>query len=354
MTEALANRIADPAAPPVVVAEISGNHNGDRQRFLDLIRAAADTGVDAVKFQTYTADTITLPVDSGAFRISADHPLWPGARLYDLYEQAHTPWSWHHSGFALARELGIEAFSSPFDKTATDFLEEFDPPAYKIASLEIVDLPLITYVASKGRPVIISAGTANAAEVCAAVEAARQGGASDVVVLQCTSSYPAEPRDANLRTIPALAAQLDVAVGLSDHTMGIGVSIAAVALGARVIEKHFTLSRSDGGVDSAFSLEPTELAELVTEARNAFVALGSPRTNAHTAEAESLRLRRSLYVATNVVSGELITEENVRSVRPNGGLAPVEIYKLLGKRFRADAEVGTPMSWSLVEPDATN
>ena len=351
MMRSLARQLSDSTLPPVVVAEISGNHNGDRDRFLDLIRAAADTGVDAVKFQTYTADTITLPVDSGAFRVSDDHPLWPGARLYDLYEQAHTPWEWHDEGFALARNLGIEAFSSPFDKTATDFLEQFDPPAFKIASLEIVDLPLISYVASKGRPVIISVGTANMTEVAAAVDTARDGGAPEIVVLQCTSSYPADPADANLLTIPMLAAELHVPVGLSDHTMGIGVSIAAVALGARMIEKHFTLSRADGGVDAAFSLEPAELTQLVSEARNAFLALGSPRVSAPEAEAESLRLRRSLYVAADVRRGDVITEANVRSVRPNGGLPPADIGSLVGRRFAADACVGTPMSWDLVATD---
>lgn len=351
MMRSLARQLSDSTLPPVVVAEISGNHNGDRDRFLDLIRAAADTGVDAVKFQTYTADTITLPVDSGAFRVSDDHPLWPGARLYDLYEQAHTPWEWHDEGFALARNLGIEAFSSPFDKTATDFLEQFDPPAFKIASLEIVDLPLISYVASKGRPVIISVGTANMTEVAAAVDAARVGGAAEIVVLQCTSSYPADPADANLLTIPMLAAELHVPVGLSDHTMGIGVSIAAVALGARMIEKHFTLSRADGGVDAAFSLEPAELTQLVSEARNAFLALGSPRVSAPEAEAESLRLRRSLYVAADVRRGDVITEANVRSVRPNGGLPPADIGSLVGRRFAADACVGTPMAWDLVATD---
>lgn len=344
-------RISDPTAPPIVVAEISGNHNGDRGRFLDLIRAAAATGVDAVKFQTYTADTITLPVDTGAFRISSDHPLWPGARLYDLYEQAHTPWDWHEEGFALARSLGIEAFSSPFDKSATDFLEQFDPPAYKIASLEIVDLPLITYVASRGRPLIISIGTANRVEVGEAITAALEGGAPHITVLQCTSSYPADPRDANLRTIPVLSEELGVAAGLSDHTLGIGVSVAAVAFGARMVEKHFTLARADGGVDSEFSLEPAELGQLVGEVRAAFLALGSPRSIAPVAEAESLRLRRSLYVAVDVKQGDTITLENVRSVRPGGGLPPAHIASLIGRRFATDSIMGTPMSWTLVADD---
>ncbi len=249
-----------------------------------MIRAAAAAGVDAVKFQTYTADTITLPVDNGTFRISEDHPLWPGARLYDLYEVAHTPWEWHAEGFALARELGIEAFSSPFDKTATDFLEAFDPPVYKIASMEIVDLPLIPYVASTGRPIIISVGTANGDEIAAVVDAAQSGGATDIVLLQCTSAYPADPADANLRALGLLRKEFGVSVGLSDHTMGIGVSVAAVALGARMIEKHFTLSRADGGVDSGFSLEPTELAQLVTEVRRGYLALRSPRVAAGNAE----------------------------------------------------------------------
>lgn len=348
MTLNFLSRLTNTASLPLVVAEISGNHNGDRARFLSLIRAAGAAGADAVKFQTYTADTITLPVDTGAFRISDSHPLWGGARLYDLYELAHTPWEWHAEGFALARDLGMEAFSSPFDTSAVDFLEEFDPPCYKIASMEITDIPLIRYTASTGRPLVISIGTANLAEIAEAVEAARSAGASKVVLLQCTSAYPADPADANLRTIPALRDVLGIELGLSDHTLGIGVSIAAVALGARLIEKHFTLDRADGGVDSAFSMDATELTTLVTEVRNAHMALGSARTVAPSAEEESLRLRRSLYVTRDVNRGEQVSSMNVRSVRPSGGLPPNEFDRLVGRTFVTDIGVGTPMSWDLV------
>jgi N-acetylneuraminate synthase len=345
-----ASRLSNPASVPLVVAELSGNHNGDRDRFLGLIRAASTAGADAVKFQTYTADTITLPVRTERFRISGDHPLWGGETLYDLYEKSHTPWEWHADGFALARELGMAAFSSPFDSTAVDFLEQFDPPCHKIASMEIVDIPLIRYAASTGRPLVISIGTASLAEVATAVEAARAGGANEVVLLQCTSSYPADPVDANLRTIPALRNALGVELGLSDHTLGIGVSVAAVALGARVIEKHFTLDRTDGGVDAAFSLTPSELAMLVTEVRTAHVALGSTRSMALPAEAESLRLRRSLYVVQDVTAGEYVAPTTVRSVRPSGGLPPIALESLIGRRFVADVLAGTPMSWDLVAP----
>jgi pseudaminic acid synthase len=350
MDSSLASRIADSSQPPIVVAELSGNHNGNRGRFLDLIRAAAQAGADAVKFQTYTADTMTLPIDSPDFRVSDDHPLWPGARLYDLYEQAHTPWEWHAEGFALARSLGIDAFSSPFDRTATDFLEDFDPPMYKIASLEVTDLPLIRYVASKSRPVVLSVGTADFAEIAEAVQAARDGGASEIVVLQCTSSYPADPADANLRTIPTLREALGVYVGLSDHTVGVGVSIAAVALGARLIEKHFTLNRTDGGVDSAFSLEPTELRVLVDGVRDAHLALGTSRIQPPAAEAESKRLRRSLYVAADVRAGDIVDDVVVRAVRPGGGLKPGLMPDLIGRRFAVDAVAGTAMSWDLLSP----
>lgn len=350
MTPNFASRLTNHDAAPLVVAELSGNHNGDRSRFLSLIRAAAAADADAVKFQTYTADTITLPADTDAFRISSEHPLWGGARLYDLYEMAHTPWEWHADGFALARELGMEAFSSPFDYSAVDFLETLDPPCYKIASMEIVDIPLIRYAAATGRPIVMSIGTANLSEIAEAVDEARSAGANEVVLLQCTSSYPADPSDANLRTIPVLREALGVELGLSDHTLGIGVSVAAVALGARLIEKHFTLDRADGGVDAGFSLDPSELESLVVEVRTAHKALGSSRTVPPPAEAESIRLRRSLYVSRDVAKGEVVTTENVRSVRPSGGLPPKEIDRVVGRRFSADVLIGTPMSWDLVAP----
>jgi pseudaminic acid synthase len=334
---------------PLVVAEISGNHNGSLERALDIVRAAADAGAGAVKIQTYTADTITLDVDAPAFRVSSGHELWGDRTLYQLYQEAHTPWEWHEPIFSLARELGMIAFSTPFDETAVEFLESLDVPLYKIASLEIVDLPLITEVARTGKPMIISVGTGSVAEVAAAVEAARAGGCEDLTLLACTSSYPAIPDDANLRRMPVMAEIFDCKVGLSDHTLGIGVAVAATALGASVIEKHVTLRRDDGGVDSAFSLEPDELRAMVAACDEASRALGSPSVWSTTAENESLRLRPSLYVTRPVAAGEEVGPDNVRSVRPSGGLAPAELPNVLGRRFTHDAETGTPVSWSLLD-----
>jgi N-acetylneuraminate synthase len=336
-----------PEKGPMIVAEISGNHNGSLPRALDIVRAIADTGAHAVKIQTYTADTITLNVDSPAFRISDGHELWGSRKLYDLYEEAHTPWEWHEPIFSLASDLGMIAFSTPFDETAVDFLETFDVPVYKIASLEIVDLPLIKQVAETGKPMILSVGTGSIAEVAEAVAAARAGGCTDLTLLVCTSSYPAQPDDANLLRMPAMAEIFGTKVGLSDHTMGLGVSVAAAALGASVIEKHVTLSRSDGGVDSAFSLEPAELAQLVEACDMAVRALGSADAWATTAENESLRLRPSLYVSTDVTAGEKATALNVRSVRPGGGLPPKEIDRVIGRTFTSDTSAGTAVSWDL-------
>lgn len=332
---------------PFIIAEISGNHNGSLERALEIVRAAAEAGASAVKIQTYTADTITLDVDTPAFRVSEGHELWGSRTLYDLYEEAHTPWDWHEPIFALAAELGLVAFSSPFDETAVEFLESLNAPLYKIASLEIVDLPLIKLVAQTGKPMIISVGTASIAEVAAAVDAAREGGCTDLTLLACTSSYPAVPDDANLRRMPVMAEMFDTKVGLSDHTLGTGVSIAAAALGATVIEKHFTLSRADGGVDSAFSLEPAELRQLVDGCDAAVRALGSASAWASAAETESLRLRPSLYVAKDVAEGDLVTLENVRSVRPGGGLPPADIERVIGRTFKARATTGTPVAWDL-------
>lgn len=333
---------------PLIVAEISGNHNGSLDRALDIVRAAAAAGAHAVKLQTYTADTITLDVDTPAFRLSADHELWGSARLYDLYQQAYTPWEWHAPVFELARELGMIAFSTPFDETAVEFLEGLGVPLYKIASFEIVDIPLIRQVAATGKPLIVSVGTATLAEVAAAVDAARGAGCTDLTLLACTSDYPASPDDANLRRIPAMRELFGVKAGLSDHTPGVGVSIAATALGATVIEKHVTLRRADGGVDAAFSLEPEELALLVEGCDAAARALGSASVWSTPAEAEALRLRPSLYVAADVRAGDIATPENVRSVRPAGGLPPVEIDRVLGRTFAIDAERGTPVDWSLL------
>ena len=336
-----------PRTGPMIVAEISGNHNGSLERAFDIVRAVADAGAHAVKIQTYTADTITLNVDTPAFRISSGHELWGSRTLYGLYQEAYTPWEWHAPIFELATSLGLTAFSSPFDHTAVEFLESLDVPLYKIASLEIVDIPLIRQVAATGKPVILSVGTASIAEVATAVEAAHGAGCTDLTLLACTSSYPAQPDDANLLRMPVMADMFGTKVGLSDHTMGIGVSVAAAALGATVIEKHVTLRRADGGVDSAFSLEPEELRQLVLESDAAVRALGSASAWASQAENESIRLRPSLYVSADVVAGEIATPENVRSVRPSGGLPPVEIDKVLGRTFAADAALGTPVAWEL-------
>lgn len=338
---------SEPRKGPMIVAEISGNHNGSLPRALDIVRAVADSGAHAVKIQTYTADTITLNVDSPAFRVSAEHELWGSRTLYDLYSEAFTPWEWHEPIFELARELGLIAFSTPFDETAVNFLESLHVPLYKIASLEIVDLPLIRQVAQTGKPMILSVGTGSIVEVAQAVEAARAGGATNITLLACTSSYPALPDDANLLRMPVMKELFNVKVGLSDHTMGIGVSVAAAALGATVIEKHVTLRRADGGVDSAFSLEPEELTMLVEGCDAAVRALGSADNWASTAENESLRLRPSLYVSADVKAGDVATAENVRSVRPSGGLPPIEIDRVLGRVFASDAALGMPVSWEL-------
>lgn len=343
-----AHEVAADRAGPLIVAEMSGNHNGSLERALAIVRAAADSGAHAIKIQTYTADTITLDVDAPAFRVSDGHVLWGSRTLYDLYREAHTPWDWHRPIFDLARSLGLVAFSTPFDETAVEFLEDLEVPLYKIASLEIVDTPLIRLVAQTGKPVILSVGTASIAEVAMAVDAARSGGCDDLTLLACTSSYPARPDDANLRRIPVMAEMFGTKVGLSDHTPGIGVSVAAAALGATVIEKHFTLDRADGGVDAAFSLEPTELRQLVDGCDAAARALGSASTWTTPAETESLRLRPSLYVSEDAQAGDLVSHANVRSVRPGGGLPPSDIDRVIGREFRAGVRKGTPLSWDLL------
>ena len=337
-----------PGHRPFVIAEMSGNHNGDLDRAMAIVDAVAASGAQALKLQTYRPDTITIDVDLPAFRISDDHDLWGGQNLYRLYEQAHTPWEWHEPIFRRANDLGLTVFSSPFDPTAIDLLESLDAPAYKIASAEIVDLPLIDLCARTGKPLVISTGMANVAEIHAAVATARAAGNDQLIVLGCTASYPAAPSDSNLRGIPLLADTFDVVPGLSDHTMGLGVPVAAVALGACVVEKHVTLSRADGGVDSEFSMEPAELAALVTETERAWQALGSPRIGPRDSEREVRRLRRSLYVVADVAEGDEVTGDNVRSIRPAGGLAPAELPNVLGRRFRAAAPKGTPLTWELV------
>lgn len=334
---------------PFIIAEMSGNHNGSLERALAIVAAAAEAGVDAIKLQTYTADTITLDVDAPLFQVSDDHPLWGGRKLYDLYTEAHTPWEWHEQLFAKARELGIVPFSTPFDESAVDFLENLGAPLYKIASLEIVDTPLIARVASTRKPVIISTGTASLAEIEGAVEAARDSGCVNLTLLICSSSYPANPADVHLSRMAVLEKLFNVRVGYSDHTLGTNVSLAAVALGAKVIEKHFTLDKADGGVDSAFSADPHELKQIVIGSKEVSETIGRTDIWLTSAEGESLRHRPSLYVAQDVIQGEEVSEHNVRSVRPSGGLPPSESSKVMGRVFRSNVLKGTPLSWDLLD-----
>jgi len=344
----IGGREVGPDAAPFIIAEMSGNHDGDLDKALAIVRAVAAAGAHAIKLQTYTADTITIDADTPEFRISSGHELWADRRLYDLYEEAHTPWEWHAPIFELAGELGLLAFSSPFDPTAVAFLEDLDVPCYKIASSEIVDLPLIRLAAGTGKPIIISTGMATVGEIDAAVKAARSTGNDQIIVLSCTAAYPADPADSNLRGIPILADTFQTLVGLSDHTLGIGAAVTAVAMGACVIEKHVTLSRAEGGVDAAFSLEPHEFAALVRESENARASLGRPSIGATAAETEGLRFRRSLFVVEDVVTGDVVTSANVRSIRPSGGLAPDLFAVVEGRTFRTDAKKGTPLTWDVV------
>ena len=340
-------RLIGPNHPPYVIAEISGNHNGSLVRTLRLLDSAKQAGADAVKLQTYRADTITIDHHSPEFIIQGG--LWDGRRLYELYEEAHTPWAWHEEIFAHARAIGLTVFSSPFDPTAVELLERLGAPAYKIASPELIDLPLIQKVAATGKPVIMSTGLATLPEIEEAVATARKAGAKDIVLLQCTSAYPAPPDEANLATIPDLAHRLGVVVGLSDHTLGTAVATAAVALGANIIEKHFTLDRSEGGVDSAFSIEPAELARLVTDTRMAAAAIGVPTYNPTASEASVLRNRRSLYVVAPIGRGELFTPANVRSIRPGFGLKPRYYDAVVGRRATRDIAFGEPLLNDMIE-----
>ena len=345
----IAHRLIGPGQPPFLIAEMSGNHNQSLERALAIVEAAARSGAHAIKLQTYTAETMTLDVDAEGFVIDDPRSLWAGRRLYELYQEAHTPWEWHEPIFRRARELGLIAFSTPFDETAVDFLESLDVPAYKIASFENVDLPLIRKVAGTGKPVIISTGMATVAELDEAVRTARKAGCRELVLLKCTSTYPATPENSHLRTIPHLRALFDCEVGLSDHTLGVGVAVAAVALGATVIEKHFTLARADGGVDAAFSLEPAELARLKEETKRAWQALGRVHYGPTVAEQASLVFRRSVYLARDVEPGEVLTREHLRIVRPGFGLPPKYYDLLVGRRVRRAARKGTPMTWDLLE-----
>jgi N-acetylneuraminate synthase len=332
--------------PPFVICELSGNHNGSLDRALAMIDAAADTGCDAIKIQTYTADTITMDVDRPEFKIHGG--LWDGRSLYELYQEAQTPYEWHAELFARARSRGVILFSSPFDESAVDLLDGLGAPAFKIASFEAVDLPLIRYAAARGKPLIISTGMANLAEIEAARDAALAAGAPGVVLLHCVSSYPAVLEDANVRTVADMARRFSCPVGLSDHTYGTAASVAAVALGASVIEKHFTLARADGGPDAAFSLEPAEFKALVADTKAAWQALGRAHYDLLGSERGNAQFRRSLYVAADVKAGEPLTRANVRSIRPGNGLAPAELDQVLTRRAARDLRRGEPLAWDML------
>ena len=344
----IADKLIGRGHAPFVIAEMSGNHNQSLERALEIVEAAAKTGAHALKIQTYTPDTMTLDLDEREFYISDPKSLWAGKSLYKLYGEAYTPWEWHKPIFDRARELGIIPFSTPFDDTAVDFLESLDVPCYKIASFENTDLPLIRRVAATGKPLIISTGMASIAELDETVRAARGAGCKDLILLKCTSTYPATPENTNILTIPHMREMFDCEVGLSDHTMGVGVSVASVALGATVIEKHFTLNRADGGVDSTFSMEPAEMSQLVIETARAWQALGKVSYGATEAEKKSIVFRRSLYIVQDMKAGDVLTSENLRAIRPGLGLPVKFMEQFLGKRIRCNVQRGTPLTWNLL------
>lgn len=335
-------------ASPYIIAEMSGNHNKSLQRAFEIVDAAADSGVHALKLQTYTPDTMTLDLDEREFHIGDPSSPWAGISLYKLYAQASTPWEWHKEIFDRARARGLEVFSTPFDDSAVDFLEELNVPCYKIASFENTDLPLIRRVAQTGKPLIISSGLADVGDLNEAVRTARENGCKNIALLKCTSSYPASPENSNIRTIPHLRDLFQCEVGLSDHTLGIGVAVASVALGATVIEKHFTLDRSEGGVDSAFSLEPVEMANLVAETHRAWQGLGNISYAPLEVEKKSMQFRRSLYVVQNLRAGDVLTTQNVRAIRPGYGLPSKFFPVLLGKKVKKDVARGTAVDWSMI------
>ena len=333
---------------PLVIAEMSGNHNQSLERALEIVDAAAQSGAHALKIQTYTAETMTIDIREREFFISDEKSLWKGESLFDLYKKAYTPWEWHEAIFDRAKKHKMLAFSTPFDRTAVDFLENLNVPCYKIASFENTDLPLIRYVAATGKPMIISTGMATFAELDETVDAARSAGCNDLVLLKCTSTYPSTPDDSNILTIPEMRSRYGCEIGISDHTMGIGVSVAAVALGATVIEKHFTLQRSDGGVDSAFSMEPQEMAQLVIETERAWQSMGKVQHGPTEKEKASLVFRRSLYVVADIKAGEKLTSVNVRAIRPGNGIAPKFYDEVIGKIAKRDISRGTPLSHDLI------
>lgn len=334
---------------PFIIAEMSGNHNQSLERALEVVEAAAKTGAHALKIQTYTPDTMTIDLDEREFHISDPESLWAGASLYKLYGEAYTPWEWHKPIFDRARELGIIPFSTPFDDTAVNFLETLDVPCYKIASFENTDLPLIRRVAATGKPLIISTGMASISELDETVRTARESGCKDLILLKCTSTYPATPQNTNILTIPHLRELFGCEVGLSDHTMGIGVSVASVALGATVVEKHFTLCRTDGGVDSAFSMEPAEMAQLVIEAERAWQSLGRVSYGPTDAEKRSMVFRRSLYVVSDLKAGDVLTRENLRSIRPGFGLPTKYLEAVLGRAINRNVARGTALTFELLK-----
>lgn len=333
---------------PFIIAEMSGNHNHDLERALNIVKAAKDAGADAIKLQTYTADTMTIDKNDGEFFISDDTNMWKGQSLYALYQKAYTPWEWQKKIFNYARDIGIIAFSTPFDLTSVDFLENLAVPCYKIASFENIDIPLIRRIAQTGKPIIASTGMTTVAELSDLVTTARAGGCTDLTLLKCTSNYPSTPAGSNIRTIPHMKKLFNTQVGLSDHTLGNGVAVASIALGAMVIEKHFTLSRADGGVDAAFSLEPTELKQLVRDAQAAYTGLGHISYEVTDEEKPSLVFRRSLYIVEDMKAGDIITAKNMRSIRPGLGLAPKYYDLVLGRKVKCDVARGTALSFDLL------
>jgi len=337
-----------PTYPPFIIAEMSGNHNHSLDQALKIVEAAAQAGVNALKLQTYTADTMSLNLSKNEFFIKDPNSLWKGTSLYDLYQKAHTPWKWHAPLFKRCRELGLQAFSTPFDASAVDFLENLDVPFYKIASFEITDLALIRKVASTGKPIIISTGMASISELEEAVRVARTAGCKNLILLKCTSAYPAPAELINLKTIGHMREMFHCQVGLSDHTLGIGVAIASIALGATVIEKHFTLSRAQGGVDAAFSLEPSEMKQLVVESKRAWAAIGKVQYGPTKEEEASLQYRRSIYISKNIKKGDRFNSDNLRVIRPGFGLPPKYYDLMIGKKAKMDIKIGTPMAWDLL------